>query len=52
MSPYLGRAMSGQVRRTIVRGQTVFLDGKIVAPAIGQLVRPVAKARSPSGAAS
>ncbi len=52
MSPYLGRAMGGQVRRTIVRGQTVFLDGKIVAPAIGQLVRPVAKARSPSGAAS
>ena len=29
-SPYVGRKMRGEVRRTIVRGQTVFCDGQIV----------------------
>jgi allantoinase len=30
-SPYVGRKLSGRVIRTLVRGQTVFLNGKIVA---------------------
>jgi allantoinase len=40
LSPYVGRKMRGVVRRTIVRGQTVFCDGKIVADARGRLVTP------------
>jgi allantoinase len=40
LSPYVGRAMRGRVRRSIVRGHTVFLDGQIVSPPIGQLVTP------------
>jgi allantoinase len=39
-SPYLGRQFQGAVKRTIVRGQTVFLDGRIVDEALGQLVIP------------
>jgi allantoinase len=40
LSPYVGREFRGLVRRTIVRGQTVFEDGKIVSKPIGRLVRP------------
>jgi allantoinase len=40
-SPYLGRNFAGVVRRTVSRGQTVFLDGHIVERARGQFVRPV-----------
>jgi allantoinase len=40
LSPYLGRVLRGRVRRTLVRGRTVFADGKPVGPAIGGLVRP------------
>jgi allantoinase len=36
--PYAGRTLGGSVRRTIVRGQTVFADGKIVAAAGGRFV--------------
>ncbi len=39
-SPYVGRTFQGQVKRTIVRGTTVFADEQIVSPPIGQLVRP------------
>lgn len=39
-SPYVGRQLRGSVRRTLVRGQTVFQDGKIVAKPGGRLVRP------------
>lgn len=39
-SPYVGRTLQGRVVRTLVRGSTVFLDGKIVAEPIGRLVRP------------
>ncbi|GHO85334.1 allantoinase [Dictyobacter formicarum] len=39
-SPYLGRAFRGRIVRTLVRGQTVFLDGKIVSPPIGHLLKP------------
>ena len=39
-SPYVGRALQGRVRRTILRGQTSFQDGKIVAKPAGRLVKP------------
>ena len=39
-SPYVGRALRGRVVRTLVRGQTVFQDGRIVAEPAGRLVRP------------
>jgi allantoinase len=39
-SPYAGRVLTGKVVQTILRGQTVFKDGKIVAPPAGRLVKP------------
>ncbi len=39
-SPYLGRRLRASVRRTLLRGQTVFQDGQIVAEPRGRLVRP------------
>jgi allantoinase len=40
MSPYLGASFRGTVRRTIRRGETIFLDGQIVARTNGRFVRP------------
>lgn len=40
ISPFVGRTVRGDVRRTIVRGRTVFADGRIVEPPAGQFVRP------------
>ena len=40
MSPYLGRTFRGRVVRTLVRGTSVFRDGKIISQPIGRLVRP------------
>jgi allantoinase len=42
-SPYVGRRLRGAVRRTLMRGRTVFQDGKIVAEPQGRLVRPSGK---------
>jgi allantoinase len=39
-SPYIGRALTGKVVQTMLRGITVFKDGKIVSKPIGRLVRP------------
>jgi allantoinase len=39
-SPYVGRMLRGKVVRTILRGRTVFQDGKIVAKPSGRLVKP------------
>lgn len=39
-SPYIGRTLHGRIARTLVRGTTVFLDGKIVAAPRGRLLRP------------
>jgi allantoinase len=39
-SPYVGRALTGRVVRSILRGTTVFQDGKIVSQPIGRLVKP------------
>jgi allantoinase len=46
LSPYVGREMRGIVRRTVARGRTVCLDGRIVGKTSGRLVRPVREATS------
>ena len=38
-SPYVDRRLRGSVRRTLVRGQTVFQDGQFVAKPQGRLIR-------------
>ena len=40
LSPYVGQMFRGVVRRTLVRGTTVFQDGKILGKPAGRLVRP------------
>jgi allantoinase len=39
-SPYVGRTLQGRVRRTFLRGQTIFEDGKFATPPRGRFVRP------------
>lgn len=39
-SAYAGRRLTGKVVQTILRGQTVFKDGKTVSKPLGRLVRP------------
>ena len=39
-SPYVGRPVKGCVRRTFLRGQTIFENGKFAARPRGRLVRP------------
>jgi allantoinase len=39
-SPYVSRTLRGRVRRTFLRGQTIFEDGKFAARPMGKLVRP------------
>ena len=41
LSPYVGRALCGTVRRTILRGATVFRDGAVVGKPVGRHLRPV-----------
>jgi allantoinase len=38
-SPYIGKTLHGRIVRTLLRGTTVWHDGKIVSPPIGRLVR-------------
>ena len=40
-TPYLGRRLRGRVVRTILRGRTVFREGRIVAQPCGRLIHPV-----------
>jgi allantoinase len=40
MSPYVGRTFRASVVRTIVRGTTVFRDGKVVSEPVGRLLKP------------
>jgi allantoinase len=40
LSPYVGRALTGRVVRTILRGSTVFHEGQLVSDPTGQLVKP------------
>jgi allantoinase len=37
-SPYVGRTLRGRVRQTLLRGRTIFKDGKITAKPLGELV--------------
>lgn len=39
-SPYVGRTLRGRIMRTMVRGRTIFLDGKIVSAPFGHLLKP------------
>jgi allantoinase len=39
LSPYVGSTFRGAVRRTVLRGQTIFLDGKITGNAQGRMIR-------------
>jgi allantoinase len=40
LSPFAGRFIGARVVRTIVRGRTVWADGRIASPPIGRLVTP------------
>jgi allantoinase len=40
ISPYLGFDFTGTVVRTVRRGETIFLNGRIVAETRGRFVRP------------
>lgn len=40
ISPYVGKTFRGKVVRTVVRGTTVFLEGRFVSEPIGALIRP------------
>jgi allantoinase len=40
LSPFAGRPLRGRVVRTLVRGTTVFHDGRIVAEPLGRLLKP------------
>ncbi|HUA07318.1 MAG TPA: allantoinase AllB [Solirubrobacteraceae bacterium] len=42
-SPFLGRTLGARVVRTLVRGRTVFADGRIVGPPFGRLLIPTTK---------
>ncbi|MGA7730313.1 MAG: allantoinase [Chloroflexia bacterium] len=44
-SPYVGKSMQGRVIRTIVRGTTVYKEGKIVSGPLGRQVRPAVDGR-------
>jgi allantoinase len=39
-NPYLGRSLTGRMVQTILRGRTLFKDGKIVSGPAGRLVTP------------
>jgi allantoinase len=39
LSPYIGANFRSTVRRTVLRGRTIFLDGKITADAQGRMIR-------------
>jgi allantoinase len=40
ISPYIGSSFCGMVRQTLLRGQPIFVDGKIVEQGTGRFVRP------------
>lgn len=39
-SPYVGRELKGRVAHTLLRGELVFSDGRVVSGPMGRLVRP------------
>lgn len=40
-SPFVGHQFQGTVERTILRGTTIFKDGKVVSEPIGKLLKPI-----------
>jgi allantoinase len=40
LSPYVGRALRGTVRRTMLRGETIFLDGAVAGKPRGKHLLP------------
>ena len=46
-SPFLGRTFGARVARTLLRGQTVFADGRIIGPPAGRLLIPENRTESP-----
>jgi allantoinase len=40
VSPYVGRRLQVRVRRTILRGHTVFCDGRLTTTGGGRLLKP------------
>jgi allantoinase len=49
MSPYVDRTFRGDVVRTVLRGTTVFREGKVVSEPVGQLVKPTRRAAATLG---
>ena len=39
-SPYVGRKLRGRVVRTVLRGQTIYCDGKVGAQPNGEFIQP------------
>ena len=39
-SPYAGRALTGRICQTILRGQSIFQNGKIMAKPAGEFLKP------------
>jgi allantoinase len=46
-SPFVGRTLSARVARTLLRGRTVFADGRIVGAPAGRLLIPSIEMESP-----
>jgi allantoinase len=46
LSPYVGNQFRGVVRRTLLRGNTIFQEGRITATSGGQFLRPTTYATS------
>lgn len=46
-SPYVGRELKGRVVHTLVRGEMVFSEGKVVGEPAGRLLRPESAERAP-----
>ena len=40
ISPYLGRTFRGAIRRTILRGTTIFQEGRVTVKSGGEMLRP------------
>ncbi len=46
-SPFLGRTIGAHIARTLVRGRTVFADGRIAGPPAGRLLIPTIETETP-----
>jgi allantoinase len=50
ISPYVDRTFCGSIVRTVVRGTTVFLDGRIVSEPVGRFIKPSRRISATLGA--